>query len=143
MHRNLSIPESRSTYILLVMTVFRDEGYEFQVGYDINSRDLDQRTPLHVAIMTNNLTAALFLVENGADINACDNRGNTSLHMTLSVQERVSLREHPWYAFPIKRFIGKKDQQRTVNKETIKKVRKESHCGRSIPCFRIQLIVSF
>ena len=66
----------------------------------------------------------MFLIEYGADVNASDIRGNTALHMTMSLQDRVSLREHAWYAFPIKRYIGKKDQQRTENKETIKKVRK-------------------
>ena len=64
----------------------------------------------------------MFLVEKGADVNARDIRGNTTLHMTLSLQDRVSLREHPWYSFPIKRYIGKKDQQRLENKEVIKKV---------------------
>ena len=93
-----------------------------QAGYDINSRDLEQRTPLHISILTNNLAATLFLVEKGADVNARDIRGNTTLHMTLSLQDRASLREHPWYMFPIKRFVGKKDQQRLENKEAVRKV---------------------
>ncbi len=94
----------------------------------MNIRDLDQRTPLHVAIMTSNLKAAMFLVESGADLNLCDYRGNTALHMMMSLPDRQSLREHSWYTMVLKRYIGRKDQLRMENKELVKEVCKEIVC---------------
>lgn len=85
-------------------------------------RDLDQRTPLHIALMTNNLKSAVHLIDGGADLNLCDYRGNTALHMVISLQDRHSLKDHIWYAFAMKRFIGKKMLLRMDNKEVVKKV---------------------
>eukprot|EP00794_Sanderia_malayensis_P003708 gene3708-4228_t len=88
-----------------------------EAGFDINVRDLDQRTPLHVAIMTNNFKAAKVLVELGADVNVSDYRGNTPLHAVVSLQDKHSLRDHSWYSMALKRYVGRKDQQKMENKE--------------------------
>jgi len=49
-------------------------------GIDINGRDNDLSTALHVAISYNKTDIALFLLENGADVTLQTNRGLTPLH---------------------------------------------------------------
>jgi len=51
-------------------------------GYDVNAKDADLRlTPLHYAVMNEHLDVALYLIDNGANVNAIDEAtaGNTPL----------------------------------------------------------------
>ena len=49
-------------------------------GDDLNTRDKNGFTPLHVAAWRNSLEVARMLIEKGADIEAKDNDGGTPLH---------------------------------------------------------------
>jgi hypothetical protein len=57
---------------------------------DINSWDLSGRTPLHAAAGAGNESVALFLLENGANVNASGYMSGTPLH------ETVKTRFHFW-----------------------------------------------
>jgi len=50
-------------------------------GANVNSRDKEQRTPLHVAVWGGGGRVAEILLEHGADVNATDRSGTTPLHM--------------------------------------------------------------
>ena len=42
-------------------------------GADVDARNVDEQTPLHLACMSGHLETAKWLVENGADLHARDN----------------------------------------------------------------------
>jgi len=49
-------------------------------GVDVNTKDEEGRTSLHIASWRGHFDIASLLLKNGADINARDNFGDTSLH---------------------------------------------------------------
>jgi ankyrin repeat protein len=49
-------------------------------GANVNARDEDERTPLHQAVLGNNVGLVGLLIESGATIDAKDNQGFTPLH---------------------------------------------------------------
>ena len=57
-----------------------------RLGEDLNVRDTDGNTPLHVAARVENPSAVTFLLEAGADINAQNNLGATPLHLARDNQ---------------------------------------------------------
>jgi len=54
-----------------------------ELGEDVNARDGDGNTPLHMAAETVNPRAVRFLLEAGADLNVTNHRGATPLHITV------------------------------------------------------------
>ena len=54
-------------------------GMLLRKGFDIETRDIFDCRPLHVAAMTNAVDSVNFLVDHGAKINAKDEDGETSL----------------------------------------------------------------
>lgn len=59
-----------------------------EAGADINSRNKDGFTPLHLAAKSNDNHAVITaLVETGADMNSRDQGGNTSLHRAAMLNE--------------------------------------------------------
>ena len=55
----------------------------FERGVDVNRRDIDNETPLHLAIRRTGFKFAQILLEHGADTNAQSYNGKTSLHILL------------------------------------------------------------
>jgi myosin-5 len=51
----------------------------------VNDPDIDGKTPLHAAVVSNNIHAARILFEKGAVANSQDNDGNTPLHLATGV----------------------------------------------------------
>jgi ankyrin repeat protein len=52
-------------------------------GADINIKNKDGKTPLHIAVENNYEDIIKFLLENKADVNVKDNEGNTPLHIAI------------------------------------------------------------
>lgn len=52
-------------------------------GANINVKNLNGQTPLHVAILTNNIEIAKYLIEKGADLNIKDCKGQTPLYLAI------------------------------------------------------------
>ncbi len=52
---------------------------------DVNAKDNEGWTPLHVAAMNGHKDVAELLLANKADVNAKDNKGETPLHMVLAL----------------------------------------------------------
>ena len=48
---------------------------------EVNAKDGNGQTPLHVAARNNSLEVAELLISSGAEVNAKDNRGETPLHL--------------------------------------------------------------
>jgi len=63
------------------------------VGADINIGDYDQRTALHVSCGQDNLEVVLFLISEGANINAQDKWGNTPLDESI-MYNKTNIAEH-------------------------------------------------
>ena len=61
--------------------IFPDQLGEAEV--QLNSRASDGDTPLHILIWGNETKESIFLIENGADIDASGNLGETPLHVAL------------------------------------------------------------
>lgn len=53
-----------------------------RAGADINGANVDGKTVLHQAVITNNLQSAKFLIENGANVNIKDQKGHTPIFYT-------------------------------------------------------------
>ena len=49
------------------------------MNIDVNLKDTVGRTPLHIAAEKGNIDVAMFLIENGANVNVADTNGNTPL----------------------------------------------------------------
>ena len=56
-------------------------------GADVNAKNEDGWTPLHLAAIQNAAEVAKVLIANGAEVNANDNRGNTPLYWAESSQD--------------------------------------------------------
>ena len=55
-------------------------------GDDIEAKDKNDRTPLHVAAESNSLDVATLLIDLGADIEANNEHGETPLHLAAWCQ---------------------------------------------------------
>lgn len=52
-------------------------------GADVNKKDKENNTPLHIAVQNNSLELVKLLIEKGADVNATDKNGRTLLHIAV------------------------------------------------------------
>ena len=66
------------------------DGGHTGIRMDVNSRDPDGNTPLHVAVMAHNYQAVLSLVQRGAMINVVNNRGETPIHVACGINSSVN-----------------------------------------------------
>ena len=53
-------------------------------GSNINAADYDENTPLHIAVIKNNIEIVEILLDNGANSNAVNDNGSTPLHFAVS-----------------------------------------------------------
>ena len=60
-------------------------------GADINAKDVDNYTPLHLAIYKNNILK--LLLKKGAHVNAATNDGLTALHLAMQSGQQDSVQE--------------------------------------------------
>src|SRR6266702_3108843 len=74
---------------------------------DVNGRDKDQATPLHLASYYGHVDAAEVLLDHGAQANAEDIRGQTPLH-------QVVLGNHDYQSFTINSWYQKSHPRRAV-----------------------------
>ena len=56
-------------------------------GADINLKNNDKNTPLHLACQHNNLEISRYLLHKGADANLTNNKGNTPLHLACMLNK--------------------------------------------------------
>ena len=65
-------------------------------GADVNARDQDDKTSLHLAshLQTEQLNLVRFFIERGANVNAEDKRGQTPLHRVLNSKYSYSLKKN-------------------------------------------------
>ncbi|CAF1248359.1 unnamed protein product [Adineta ricciae] len=80
-----------------------------QKGFDINAQNLQQRTPLMVAVRNDMTNVCRVLIQNNADIDKCDYNGNKAidlsilgsecwkilLHITQTEKYKLRLRDNP------------------------------------------------
>jgi len=59
-------------------------------GADINIRDIDGSTPLHIATNSSNIDIVKYLILSGADINQVDNYGRTPLY-NATIQSNIDM----------------------------------------------------
>jgi ankyrin repeat protein len=71
-------------------------------GADVNSRDDDLSTPLHLAALSDEFEAAQFLLEHGADIDARNSEGKTPLHLLFETKYG----EFNWDHYQDPSFVG-------------------------------------
>ena len=57
---------------------------EPSIAYGINSRDEDNRTPLHMAAIYGRLSRSKALIDNQAEVNTVDDKGQTPLHVAAA-----------------------------------------------------------
>ena len=75
--------------VLIDNTVLDDLNALFSLGADLDQWDWDRYTALHHATMNNNIPLVVFLISNGADLNARGNNGYTPLmEATKRFQDR-------------------------------------------------------
>ena len=78
--------EGNNTVLDKVLQTASDRMFPGELGQAvirINSRDRNGDTPLHIFIWGNETENALLLINNGADVNAAGDMGETPLHAAL------------------------------------------------------------
>lgn len=59
-------------------------GTLIDMGCDINSRNFDGRTALHIMVLRKRLECVVALLSRDADVNIGDHDGNTPLHLAVA-----------------------------------------------------------
>jgi ankyrin repeat protein len=82
-------------------------------GIDLNGRDRGGKTPLQVAVLTDRPDVVRFFIEQGADVNAQDDHGDTALaqaaamgNLLKHVREIITLLMHAGADVSIKNSLG-------------------------------------
>ena len=70
-------------------------------GVDINVADIDNTSPIIVAIMNKKYTFAKFMLDRGADVNMTDVKGRAALYAA------VDMRNEDWSSFPNRKLEDK------------------------------------
>ena len=77
------------------------------MNIDVNLKDAVGRTPLHIAAEKGDIRTAMFLIENGADVNGTDTNGNTPLIFIINKTGNLEI---------AKRFVEKGAAVNTQNR---------------------------
>ena len=77
------------------------------MNIDLNLKDTVGRTPLHIAAEKGNIDVAIFLIENGANVNVADANGNTPLVFIINKTGNLKV---------IQRFLEKGASVNTQNR---------------------------
>ena len=62
-------------------------------GLDVNTQDLRNNSPLHVAVVQNKVHTVNFLLSLGADVTLVNDEGNTALHVSVLARNIQSCRD--------------------------------------------------
>ncbi|KAH8981650.1 ankyrin repeat-containing domain protein [Lactarius akahatsu] len=79
-------------------------------GVDVNTRDKDNETPLHLASRKVNLELAWVLLEHSANVNAKDNQGRTPLHHVSHLASQSYYHQYHESHFRIAQLLLERDK---------------------------------
>ena len=84
--KNILMKRSADSVYEMVIAATEGQGVRelLQKGLDVNTRDFDERSVLHLAAAQGNIRVVQLLIKEGADVHARDRYGNNALHEAVT-----------------------------------------------------------